>query len=158
MVRKHALRGCAALLVGLSAMSAVSGLPKDNHLYSAADMRDDCRIAFKCIESKTNECQSKTPAMVRTATCTSFVRGFMTGRAAGLVEIARGHSVGLGADLDRFLNKYSIACVPNRISDREVTEAFLKYVREHPEYLNESAAEIFFFALAAKWPCMASDH
>lgn len=59
-----------------------------------------------------------------------------------------------GAALPRQVYKLDAQfCKPLAVSGNQMRLIFLKYAREHPERLHESAAPLLFSALADAYPC-----
>lgn len=72
------------------------------------------------------------------------------------ITICAHYMMGLydGVSLLRYIYKLDAQfCKPMAVSGEQMRLIFLKYMREHPERLHESAAPLLFSALADAYPC-----
>lgn len=99
---------------------------------------------------------------------TLFVRGYVTG-LFDRSEDAYWAIVGLGAkmapaDREKYtastngaMNEIQGYCAPEKVTVRQLTDVFCKYLRDNPADRHEPASSLFSKAVGHAWPCKSSN-
>jgi hypothetical protein len=91
--------------------------------------------------------------MPKSMLCQPYIEGFRSGVFYGKFELAITDRSFRKENAAQFLERRSVSCVSDKVTDLQVMEVFVKRANQAPEELDSSAAEFLSVVLATTWPC-----
>lgn len=95
--------------------------------------------------------------------CVSFFYAYRVGKQQGTMEIltntkkvnlASNATVEQAEQMGKEAEKlYAFTCIPDKVTNPQLAEVFLKYMKEHPERLHEEVSFVMNDMLYQHYPC-----
>ena len=134
------LRLLAAIVLGVAVISEAFAFG------DAAELRTACEDGVKCFYEP-DSCSSD--EQFSAIQCISYIDGFRDGRNYGMFEGAQRPSL----TYEEISQQYGIVCVPQKASNIQLVEVFIKHINEHPEYLHKGPDDMLYLSWLEAFPC-----
>ena len=137
---KALLRVLAAIVLGGAVMSEAFAFD------DAAELRTTCEDNVKCFYEP-DSCSSDERFLA--IQCISYIDGFRDGHNYGMFEGAQRPSL----TFEEISQQHGIVCVPQKASNIQLVEVFIKFINEYPEYLHQEPEAALYLSWLEAFPC-----
>lgn len=110
------------------------------------DLLENCEVKIKLNDRKANETVDPTDAFQMGA-CTGYIKGFDD------MEIIYASIIAGPSSSEADVKKYSLYCLPTGTTNVQMANIIVKFIKNHPEELNDDASLAAAKALREAFPC-----